>query len=96
MDKPNRCESVVCNPTPRVELLSNINAVTAGMAQWHELLTALVEAYPSTASNLAQVAKLGASLLMQEGAELAVLSQKLTEPGMPPAVVARTGEGVRS
>jgi hypothetical protein len=83
------------NPTPRVELLAKVNAVTAGMAQWHELLTALVETFPPTTDNLAQVAKLGAGLLMQEGMELAALSRKLAEPVMPPAVIARTGEEVR-
>lgn len=96
MDKPNRCEPVATVPTPRAELLAKINGIVAGMAQWHGLLTALVEGFPPTASNLAQVAKLGAGLLMQEGAELAELSQKLTKPGMPPAIVARTAGGVRS
>jgi hypothetical protein len=96
MCKPNRCESVVGNPTPRAELLAKINGIVAGMAQWHELLTALVEAYPPTTDNLAQVAKLGASLLMQEAMEMGALSRKLAEPGMPPAVVARVGEEVRA
>lgn len=73
-------------PTPRAELLAKINAITAGMAQWHELLTALVEGFPPTAGNLAQVARLGAGLLMQEGAELAELSGKLKAPMMLPAV----------
>ncbi len=94
MRKPNHCEPVVGTPTPRAELLAKINAVTAGMAQWHELLTAMVEEFPPTTDNLAQVAKLGASLLMQEGMELAALSRKLAEPGMPPAVATRAGEEV--
>lgn len=96
MRKHNRCEVVVGNPTPRVELLAKVNGIVAGMAQWQELLTAMAEEFPPTTDNLAQVAKLGASLLMQEGMELAALSRKLAEPGMPPAVVARTGEEVRS
>jgi|GEM_PF-6110700 len=83
-------------PTPRTELLAKINGIVAGMAEWRELLTALVEAFPPTAGNLAQVARLGAGLLMQEGAELAELSHKLTELGMPPAVVAKAAEEVRS
>ncbi len=83
-------------PTPRAELLTKINAITAGMAEWRELLTALVEGFPPTAGNLAQVARLGAGLLMQEGAELAELSQALKAPMMPPAVVAKAAEGVRS
>lgn len=74
------------NPTPRVELLAKVNDIVAGMAQWHELLTALVEAYPPTASNLAQVAKLGAGLLMQDALELTTLSRKLTAPMVPPAM----------
>ncbi|EFL51851.1 hypothetical protein DesfrDRAFT_1386 [Solidesulfovibrio fructosivorans JJ]] len=96
MDKHNNCESVATVPTPRAELLAKVNGIVAGMAQWHGLLTALVEGFPPTASNLAQVAKLGAGLLMQEGAGLAELSQKLTKPTMPPAVVERTGKEVRS
>jgi len=96
MRKHNRCEPIVGNPTPRAELLAKVNDIAAGMADWQELLTGLVEGFPPTASNLAQVAKLGAGLLMQEGAELAAMSRRLTEPGMPPAVVARTGEGVQS
>ena len=73
-------------PTPRAELLTKINAIAAGMAQWRELLTALVEAFPPTAGNLAQVARLGAGLLMQDGAELAELSGKLKAPMMLPAL----------
>jgi hypothetical protein len=83
-------------PTPRAELLTKINAITAGMAQWHELLTALVEGFPPTAGNLAQVARLGAGLLMQEGAELAELSGKLKAPMMLPAVVAKAAVEVQS
>ena len=83
-------------PTPRAELLSKINSITAGMAEWRELLTVLVEGFPPTAGNLAQVARLGAGLLMQEGAELAKLYQELKAPMMPPAVVAKAAEGVRS
>ncbi|MHC1790293.1 hypothetical protein [Solidesulfovibrio sp.] len=56
------------------------------MAQWHELLTSLVEVYPPTASNLAQVAELGAKLLMHDALELAALSRKLTAPMVLPAV----------
>ncbi|MEL7640735.1 MAG: hypothetical protein AAGU21_13920 [Solidesulfovibrio sp.] len=96
MRKHNRCEPPAGNPTPRTELLAKINAVTAGMAQWHELLTAMVEAFQPTASNLAQVAKLGATLLMQEAMELAELSKKLTTPMEPPAVVEGTTGEVRS
>lgn len=96
MRKHNSCEPVVTNPTPRAELLAKVNEIAAGMADWQELLTGLVEGFPPTASNLAQVAKLGAGLLVQEAAELAELSQRLAEPGMPPAVVARVGEEVRS
>jgi len=89
MAKRNICEPVIGIPTPRAELLTKINDIVTGMADWQELLTGLVEGFPPTASNLAQVAKLGAGLLMQEGAELAELSQTLTEPMTPPAVVAR-------
>lgn len=97
MDKRNRCESVAINPTPRAELLAKVNGIVAGMAQWHELLTAMVEAHPPTTDNLAQVAKLGAGLLMQEAMEMGALSRKLTEPGMAStAVVAMMGEEVRS
>jgi len=83
-------------PTPRAELLTKINAIAAGMAEWHELLTALVEVYPPTVGNLAQVARLGAGLLMQEGAELAELSGKLKAPMMLPAVVAKAAVEVQS
>ena len=83
-------------PTPRAELLAKINAITAGMAEWRELLTALVEVYTPTAGNLAQVARLGAGLLMQDGAELAELSQALKARMMLPAVVAKAAEGVQS
>lgn len=96
MRKHNRSEPLAGNPTPRAELLARVNAIAAGMADWQELLTGLVEGFPPTASNLAQVANLGAGLLMQEGAELAELSRKLSEPMTPPAVVARAAGEVRS
>ena len=46
--------------------------------------------------SLAQVARLGAGLLMQDGAELAELSQALKARMMLPAVVAKAAEGVQS
>lgn len=95
MRKHNRRVPAAGNPTPRAELLASVNDIAAGMADWQELLTGLVEGFPSTASNLAQVAKLGAGLLMQEAVKLAELSQKLAEPIMPPAVVERTTGEVR-
>ncbi len=83
MRKPNHSEPVVGTPTPRAELLTKVNDIAAGIADWQELLTGLVEGFPPTASNLAQVAKLGAGLLMQEGAELAELSHIGPMPRTP-------------
>lgn len=80
------CSCVRVQSPPRSELLAKVKDIAAGMAHWRELVTALAESYPPTASNLAQIAQLGAGLLMKDALELGALSQELKAPMLLPAV----------